>query len=207
MDSFSAASLCRTYSAYFALGGDVTEGPGCRAVRQDANPLVYDVNHLQVGPEAELDAALAFFEASLGDRTYRRIMTDPFTPPGFAATLSLESYLVGPTLQGLLTGTLQGPMPRACEIRPVDGAAVAYFSSWPGIAGVGMVEDLFTLPSHRGRGIARALIHHGVADARTRGAQSVLIGSDPDDTPKHLYAAMGFEPTCVTWGWTRIEAA
>jgi len=85
----------------------------------------------------------------------------------------------------------------------VDGEPVAFFSSWPGVDGVGMVEDLFTLPSHRNRGVARALIHHCVADARARGAGPVLIGSEPDDTPKEIYAAMGFEPTCLTWNWLK----
>jgi GNAT superfamily N-acetyltransferase len=85
----------------------------------------------------------------------------------------------------------------------VDGQPVGFFSSWPGEGGVGMVEDLFTLPSHRNLGIARALIHHCVADARSRGAEAVLIGSDPLDTPKEIYAAMGFEPTCVTRKWLR----
>lgn len=81
---------------------------------------------------------------------------------------------------------------------------VAYFSSWPGVGGVGMVEDLFTLPSHRGRGHARALIHHCVADARARGADQVLIGAYPDDTPKNAYAAMGFDSTCLTWEWLKL---
>ena len=34
---------------------------------------------------------------------------------------------------------------------------------------------------HRGRGLARALIHHCVADARARGADAVLIGAVPGD--------------------------
>ena len=59
-----------------------------------------------------------------------------------------------------------------------------------------MVEDLFTLPSHRNRGIARSLIHHCVDDALARGAVDVLIGALHDDTPKNAYAAMGFETTC-----------
>ena len=85
----------------------------------------------------------------------------------------------------------------------VDGEAVAFFSSWPGRNGVGMVEDLFTLPAYRNRGIARALIHHCVSDARARGAGPVLIGAEPDDTPKNLYAGLGFAPTCMTYGWVK----
>jgi ribosomal protein S18 acetylase RimI-like enzyme len=80
---------------------------------------------------------------------------------------------------------------------------VAFFASWPGEDGIGVVEDLFTHPDCRGRGIARALIHHAVADARARGAEQVLIGADPSDWPKKFYAALGFEAKCVTWAWLR----
>lgn len=88
----------------------------------------------------------------------------------------------------------------------VDGASVpvAFFSSWAGKGGVGMVEDLYTSPSHRKRGIARSLIHYCVADARAKGAESVLIGARADDTPKVIYAAMGFAPACLTWNWLKL---
>ena len=82
-----------------------------------------------------------------------------------------------------------------------DGRDVGFFSSWPGEGGVGMVEDLFVLPRWRRRGVARALLHHAVADARARGAREVLIGADPADTPRTLYARLGFEPACLTWSW------
>lgn len=85
----------------------------------------------------------------------------------------------------------------------IEDEAVAFFSAWPGRNGVGMVEDLFTHSSYRRQGIARALIHHCVADARARGADRVLIGAEPGDTPKDLYAAMGFEPRCMTRAWLR----
>jgi predicted GNAT family acetyltransferase len=75
--------------------------------------------------------------------------------------------------------------------------AVAYFSSWGGIDGVGQVENLFTHPDCRHRGYATALIHHCVADARKHGAGPVVIVCDPNDTPKNMYAAMGFRPVAV----------
>ncbi len=83
----------------------------------------------------------------------------------------------------------------------IDKIDVAFFGATPGQGGMGMVEDLFTLPAHRKRGLARALIHHCVADARARGAERVLIGADPLDTPKQAYAALGFRPTCLTWSY------
>ena len=63
--------------------------------------------------------------------------------------------------------------------------------------GVGQVENLFTHPDYRNRGIATALIHHCVADARAKGAGPVVIVADPTDTPKNIYARMGFRPVAV----------
>jgi len=44
----------------------------------------------------------------------------------------------------------------------------------------------------------------GFADTRARGAREVLIGADPTDAPRDFYAALGFRPACLTWGflWT-----
>ncbi|MBI1816056.1 MAG: GNAT family N-acetyltransferase [Deltaproteobacteria bacterium] len=88
-----------------------------------------------------------------------------------------------------------------------EGVACAYFSSWPGRNGVGIVEDLFTVPARRHRGIATALIVHAVADARARGAGPIVIGARVDDTPKHLYAAMGFEPLLLTRQYLRVASS
>jgi ribosomal protein S18 acetylase RimI-like enzyme len=79
----------------------------------------------------------------------------------------------------------------------VAGKAVAYFNSWAGVDGVGQVEDLFTHPDYRNRGIATALIHHCVGDARAKGARDIVIVADPTDTPKNLYTRMGFRPVAV----------
>jgi GNAT superfamily N-acetyltransferase len=79
-----------------------------------------------------------------------------------------------------------------------DGADCGFFSSLPGENGVGMVEDLFTHPGFRRQGIATALMARAVEDARERGAGPILIGARPDDTPRQLYARLGFRPLCVT---------
>jgi GNAT superfamily N-acetyltransferase len=83
----------------------------------------------------------------------------------------------------------------------LDGAPRAYLFSWEGTKGVGQVEDLFTHPDYRHRGLATALIHHCVADARAHGAGPVVIVADPTDTPKEMYAAMGFLPVAVKRSW------
>jgi GNAT superfamily N-acetyltransferase len=85
----------------------------------------------------------------------------------------------------------------------IGGEARAFLASWPGENGVGMVEDLFTHPDYRHRGLATALIAHCVADARARGAGPVVIGADPHDTPRQMYAALGFRPLFLSRGYLR----
>lgn len=85
----------------------------------------------------------------------------------------------------------------------VDAVDCAYFSAWPGENGVGQVEDLFTLPAYRGRGIARALMAACVDDARARGAGPLIICARAEDTPKKLYEALGFRPLCVQRGYLK----
>jgi GNAT superfamily N-acetyltransferase len=108
------------------------------------------------------------------------------------------------TDQMLATKRAKAP-PFRWWIARLEDRDAGFFSSWPGIDGVGMVEDLFVQPELRRRGIARALIHHAVADARARGADRVLIGADPNDWPKRLYADLGFAPTCITWSWLKRD--
>ena len=89
----------------------------------------------------------------------------------------------------------------------VDGQPRAYLGSWEGRDGVGQVEDLFTHPDFRHRGLATALIRHGVADCRACGAGPIAIAADPSDTPKQMYAAMGFRPVAVTRSYWKTVAA
>jgi hypothetical protein len=42
-----------------------------------------------------------------------------------------------------------------------------------------------------------------VDDATNRGADAVLIGADPADTPKAMYAALGFAPLCILRSYTK----
>ncbi len=80
----------------------------------------------------------------------------------------------------------------------VDGEPRAYVASWEGLDGVGQVEDLFTHPEYRRRGLATALIRHCVADCRAHGAGPVAIFADTKDTPKDMYQALGFRPVAVS---------
>ena len=85
----------------------------------------------------------------------------------------------------------------------VDGVDCGFFSAWPGKNGLGQVEDLFTLAEFRGRGIASALMAACVDDARARGAGPILICARTEDSPKWMYAALGFRPLCVQRGYLK----
>ena len=85
----------------------------------------------------------------------------------------------------------------------VEGVAAGYFSSWAGAGGVGQVEDLFVSPAYRRRGVAMALLHHCIAQSRADGAPRVVIAADPTDTPKEIYARMGFRPVAIKRAWWR----
>ena len=79
-----------------------------------------------------------------------------------------------------------------------EGAPRAFFSSWTSSDGITVLDDLFTHPDYRRRGLATALVHHCVADVRASGAGPVALETDPADTPKHMYAAMGFRPLSLS---------
>ncbi|HET7737909.1 MAG TPA: GNAT family N-acetyltransferase [Tepidiformaceae bacterium] len=75
-----------------------------------------------------------------------------------------------------------------------DGAPRGFLSSWEGIEGVGQVEDLFVEPGYRNRGLATALLHNAVADCREHGAEAIVIVAAAAETPKQIYARMGWRP-------------
>ncbi len=83
-----------------------------------------------------------------------------------------------------------------------SGIPVGFLNSWEGEGGIGQVEDLFVLPAWRRRGIATTLLHRGVAEARARGAGPVAICADVSDTPKAMYAALGWRAVAVCRQYT-----
>ena len=79
----------------------------------------------------------------------------------------------------------------------IGGRPCGYFSAWEGCDGVGQVEDLFVASEFRHRGVATALIERCVADCRAHGVAPIALVCDASDTPKHMYAALGFRPVAV----------
>ncbi|KCZ46417.1 MULTISPECIES: GNAT family N-acetyltransferase [unclassified Hyphomonas] len=80
----------------------------------------------------------------------------------------------------------------------LDDALCAYGSATIAPNGMGMIEDLFTLPAFRRRGIATALISAFAERLRQASCEEILIGSMATEPPKVLYQKIGFHPVCVT---------
>ena len=85
----------------------------------------------------------------------------------------------------------------------VDGEPVAYGSFAAGPIGAGIIEDVFTLPSHRGRGIASAMIAAFAERLRDQGCSTVFLGALAGERARHLYAKLGFRPVMLTRTWVK----
>jgi GNAT superfamily N-acetyltransferase len=68
------------------------------------------------------------------------------------------------------------------------------------------VEDVVTLPEHRGRGLASAVVVRAVDEALAAGHDFVFLSTDDDDWPKELYARLGFAPLGRKWAFLRRPA-
>ena len=80
------------------------------------------------------------------------------------------------------------------------GSAIGFFSEFVE-GGLGLLEDLYVHPAARLRGVATMLVAHCVCEARRRGAQAVFLTARAADTPKQMYAKLGFRPVAITQNW------
>jgi GNAT superfamily N-acetyltransferase len=72
---------------------------------------------------------------------------------------------------------------------------------------VAQIESVVTLPSHRNRGLARAVVLQALDAARRGGAELVFLEAVEEDWPATLYAKLGFEPIGRLWLLTRMPPA
>jgi len=79
----------------------------------------------------------------------------------------------------------------------LDGVPVGFFSEFTS-GRVTCLEDLYVDPAARGRGVATALVAHCEAQGRAQGAVACFLSARADDTPKEMYARMGFRAIGVT---------
>jgi GNAT superfamily N-acetyltransferase len=85
----------------------------------------------------------------------------------------------------------------------LDGVPVAYGAYAAAPNGAGMIEDLFTLPSARRRGMATAMIAAFTERLRGAGSHTIFLGALATEQPRHLYARLGFRPVMLARTWVR----
>jgi GNAT superfamily N-acetyltransferase len=86
------------------------------------------------------------------------------------------------------------------------GRPVAYAAKVECPNGLGMIEDVFTLPAVRNKGIASALIAHILGRLRTNiPTRPVFLGAHALQGAKHLYRRLGFQPVMVTRWFLRQD--
>ncbi len=107
--------------------------------------------------------------------------------------------------------------PEACHVLPLDGLRDPPVTFWSArengeLLGVGALKELApdhgevksmrTAPGALGRGVGRAILHHIVAEARSRGYRRLSLetgSTDPFAAALKLYESEGFIP-CGPFG-------
>jgi predicted GNAT family acetyltransferase len=69
------------------------------------------------------------------------------------------------------------------------------------------IEDVGTLPEHRGAGYASAVVVKALAEARAMGHELVFLVADARDWPKEMYRRLGFDPIGEKYAFLLSENA
>jgi ribosomal protein S18 acetylase RimI-like enzyme len=72
-----------------------------------------------------------------------------------------------------------------------EGEAAAYCMLL-GDEGIGEVESVYASKTHRGAGLASAVVRAAIAASQERGDDLITIAADAADWPQHLYERLGF---------------
>jgi ribosomal protein S18 acetylase RimI-like enzyme len=111
----------------------------------------------------------------------RRLMEGyPWAKPEVVKQLFQAKTLIGRRVTARFFGVL------------VDDEVVSYADLYVDGADA-QVEDVGTLPEHRGKGYATAVILEAIEQARASGADFVFLVADAEDWPKELYRKLGFD--------------
>jgi GNAT superfamily N-acetyltransferase len=106
---------------------------------------------------------------------------------------------------GLLSSMRRRAPPCEYQLILIDGEAVGYGMTVRCPNGLALIEELFTLPAWRKRGAMSAFIAAEFARLTAQGCDAMFLDAHAHDTPKHLYAQLGFAPVAVTRHWVREE--
>jgi GNAT superfamily N-acetyltransferase len=67
-----------------------------------------------------------------------------------------------------------------------------------------MLEDVYTTPEARGRGLATAVIAAVLHAARAERHEAVFVPTDADGRARALYERLGFRPLAIVHRFTKV---
>ncbi|MGH6614219.1 GNAT family N-acetyltransferase [Sphingomonas sp.] len=164
----------------------------------------------QAGPLIEMLASeSASLSQAVAPITLRRATPDE-NWPAFELLVRAdhrEGLRTGPYNVELSNGLLATMRNRSLlchySIIALDGVDVGYGLSTRCPNGLGIIDELFTLPGWRGRGVMSAFIVAADRELRQAGCDGVFLDAFADDRPRLLYARLGFRPVAITCRWTK----
>ncbi len=106
-------------------------------------------------------------------------------------------------VEGLFHGLRQKSGAGRFFLGCLDGRPCGYAAAITAPGGFGMVDEVFTLPAQRRRGVATAMIAHCVATLRADGAGVAFLTALASEHPKKLYARLGFRPAMLARRWVK----
>lgn len=163
----------RPVTIQMALAGDLTE----RGAKIDLRPVLHDADW------AELHRLVALDYAE-GRKSGDLEVSQAFVTSAVAAYRAKgEAYTYNLVL--------------------LEGEVVAYGALAMAPNGVGMIEDLFTLPSARRKGVATGMIAAFADRLRDSGSHTIFLGALASEAPKRLYARLGFQPVGLARAWVK----
>jgi len=133
-------------------------------------------------PERAADLSLVreLDEEALRPARRRLLEDEPWAKPEVVEQLFRAKALIGERVTTRFFGV------------EVDGVVASYTDLYTDGADA-QIEDVGTLPEHRGRGYASAVVLAAIEAARGDGADFVCLVADAEDWPKELYRRLGFD--------------
>jgi ribosomal protein S18 acetylase RimI-like enzyme len=137
---------------------------------------------LRRAPERTAETAMVreLGEESLRPPRRRLLENEPWATPEVVEELFRGKELIANRLTMRCFGVV------------VDGEVVSYTDLYLRRRDA-QIEDVGTLPEHRGRGYASAVVLAAVEEARRAGADLIFLFADAEDWPKKLYQRLGFD--------------
>lgn len=103
----------------------------------------------------------------------------------------------------LIAGMRIDAPPGHYTLLTLEGRDVGYGFTLACPGGLGLIDELFTLPELRRRGIISRFITTAAQLLEQQGCHTVFLDAHANDTPKALYARLGFRPATLSRRWVK----